>query len=306
MPKKHRTRSKPSPIIIKRPSNPTTFHIREQNNCIYCKSGPHELYHCVSFKGLTVDKHHQALQKLRACHNCLGLDHDSHSCPSNRSCRECGKRHHTLLHRDVNRGSSSSNQAERPNSPTASKVSTGIACIATDRAMTYLLMTCTATIEVRGCKQKARALIDPGATFSLVTNRLVNSLNAKKIPAMTEIAGISQTPVPCSKFQVVLDLCSTFYANESRLQIQAAIVDVITGELPEKNLPDIRSMQFLQGLQLADPQFHRPGRIDLLLGMDVYTRMMRRDILTSKDGLLEARDSRFGWVLRGTCSTPLN
>ena len=94
--------------------------------------------------------------------------------------------------------------------------------------------------------------------------------------------------------------------NESPLQIQAAVVDVITGELPEKNLPDIKSMQFLQGLQLADSQFHQSGRIDLLLGMDVYTRMMRRDFLTSEDGLLEARDSRFGWVLGGTCSTPLN
>ena len=56
----------------------------------------------------------------------------------------------------------------------------------------------------------------------------------------------------------------------------------------------------LKGLQLADPDFGRPGRLDLLLGVDVFVDVLLTGRRIGDLGTLTALETHFGWVLAGS------
>ncbi len=79
------------------------------------------------------------------------------------------------------------------------------------------------------------------------------------------------------------------------------IINKITNDQPGFYLKGVRNRSFLQGLQLADPNFDYPGRIDMLLGSDVLDAIMLTGRRSLQDGLLHAWETVFGWSIRGKC-----
>ena len=55
----------------------------------------------------------------------------------------------------------------------------------------------------------------------------------------------------------------------------------------------------LSNLSLADPDFGIPGKIDLLLGADVYTDVLLHGRRCGPPGTPTAFETQFGWVLTG-------
>ena len=56
---------------------------------------------------------------------------------------------------------------------------------------------------------------------------------------------------------------------------------------------------------LSDPDFGRPGRIDILLGVDVFVEVLMHGRRTGPPGTPIAFETLFGWVLAvktDTCS----
>ena len=85
--------------------------------------------------------------------------------------------------------------------------------------------------------------------------------------------------------------------------MRALVVENITGDLPSGPLPAVRGQPYLQGLQLADPSFDKPGRVDMLLGVDSLPFIMGNSISYSDDRLLWATETAYGWVISGTCQS---
>ena len=56
----------------------------------------------------------------------------------------------------------------------------------------------------------------------------------------------------------------------------------------------------MSNLALADPEFGRPGRIDLLLGIDVYASVILQGRWSGTLGSPVAFETLFGWVLAGS------
>ena len=169
-----------------------THIARGKSTCQICEGEAHPAYFCPAFKGLTTDKRFSTAQKLKLCHNCLGTDNLTRTCRSSRTCKRCNKRHHTLLHREEvtpSRTTASSVPAETPANPSTSNLVTTQATMAgpVNGKVTTLLMTCELLVDVQGCRQNARALIDTGSSISFITCRLANSLQAKKIPRTTTL-----------------------------------------------------------------------------------------------------------------------
>ena len=76
-----------------------------------------------------------------------------------------------------------------------------------------------------------------------------------------------------------------------------AIVDKITVDLPTQ--PAVTNdIPILKTLQLADPQFDRPCKIDMLIGMDVYQNVVYLEILKVLSSIT-AQYCIFGWLLYG-------
>jgi hypothetical protein len=65
--------------------------------CPIC-CGPHKIWTCNDFRTRTIDERRAAAEEISACINCLMTGHSRSQCTAG-SCRICGQRHHTLLHR---------------------------------------------------------------------------------------------------------------------------------------------------------------------------------------------------------------
>ena len=78
------------------------------------------------------------------------------------------------------------------------------------------------------------------------------------------------------------------------------MIDHITSDSPADDLRDIKDSEVLQGLNLADPNWDKPGRINLLLGSKVYSIAQKDQVLHSRDRRLTAQDTIFGWMIGGS------
>ena len=274
-----------------------SLHVGEQSApvCKLCHKGNHLLQSCQDFRTQDSTSRYQTVQRLNHCFNCLSSEHRIRECPSKRNCRECGRRHHTMLHK-------TEMQTPTTSEPTATNNGTALTAAIPDH--TAVIQTCHVMLETGGRTCAARAMLDSGSTLSFLTNRVATTLKAKKTPFVTAVTGLGQVPSVTSQFQTTLTLKSVAYAKESPIEIHPALVTSITGITPSNDIQVSRDTDFIQGLTLADPSFNLPGRIDLLLGQDIMPKLMRQGTLNSKDFNLYAQNTALGWVIGGYCNTP--
>ena len=170
-------------------------------------------------------------------------------------------------------------------------------------------------IESKGRQHRARALVDNGSSLTFVTSKLVSTLQLRKNTDPTAVTGFQQTSTPVSQFKVDLHLRIPsgilFYTTKAGrrgtvtilIPVRAVVVDVISGDLPSSTLSSVKQDLCLHGLPLADPNFHQPGGIDLLLGVDILPRIMVEGRRHSIDYTLSATKSVYGWIVTGTCKS---
>ena len=169
---------------------------------------------------------------------------------------------------------------------------------------TAIIQTCQVVLETGGRTYAARAMLDSGSTLSFITSKVATTLKAKKTPFVTSVTGLGETHAATSRFRTTLTLKSVAYEKEPPIEIHPALVTSITGNTPSSSIRPTPGDNFIQGLKLADPSFNSPGRIDLLLGQDVLSKLMRQGTLNSNDSNLYAQNTALGWVVGGYCSTP--
>ena len=58
----------------------------------------HITFKCPDLKAQTVCQRQSTVRSKQLCFNCLGPDHTCAQCTSKKLCKECHKKHHTLLH----------------------------------------------------------------------------------------------------------------------------------------------------------------------------------------------------------------
>ena len=167
------------------------------------------------------------------------------------------------------------------------------------RNETSLLMTCQVAVESDGGRvQYGRAVLDSGSTLTLVTSRFAKSLRAKMNPSFISINAVEQTTLQHSKSIVSLSLRS-IHNDMVSVNCQAAVVDRITCDIPEKKIVDIRSTPVLKNLELADPEFDCPGRIYLMLGGTLCQQIILGEKRCTDDKRLYDRHTIFGWAITG-------
>ena len=83
-------------------------------------------------------------------------------------------------------------------------------------------------------------------------------------------------------------------ATQPRLNIEAAVVPDVTCDLPLEGATHLKDFPHLKDLELADPSFYKTGKIDILLGCNVYQVSETRK--GSSDQPV-ARETIFGWAV---------
>ena len=78
------------------------------------------------------------------------------------------------------------------------------------------------------------------------------------------------------------------------LDVTALVLDRVTNDLPTHRVTLDESWTHLQDVPLADPTFGTPGRIDIILGAELFTDIMRHGRQYGPRGSPTAWETEFG------------
>ena len=241
------------------------------------------------------------IKENNLCINCLKSGHFSKQCSSLNKCRKCQKPHHTLIHADPKGqvDTKGNEQVEEASHVTtlepivSSNAETGF-------ASNTLLMTCQIVVHSPdGDSVRARALLDPASSTSFISEHLTQALCLPRSSQSIKISGIAGLSHRSPLHSVVdFDISSTSSPNE-KLQVSAVVVPRVTSDIPLQPIPLNSQWSHLTNLHLADPDFGRPSRIDVLLAVGVYVDVLLYGQRISPPGSPAAFQTKFGWVLAG-------
>ncbi|KAH8266374.1 hypothetical protein KR026_010356 [Drosophila bipectinata] len=88
-----------------------------------------------------------------------------------------------------------------------------------------------------------------------------------------------------------------------RLEVMFKIELHVRVRTPSRELSEAVRAHF-RGVTLADERFHLPATISVVLGADMYPRIIQPGFLKIQDGLPVAQSTVFGWVVSGACHQP--
>lgn len=299
---------------------PKTFHTAVENKlksidskCAMCHEN-HFIYQCKQYNLLTPNKRQEFVQNNKLCFNCLSPTHAAMKCRQPTSCKKCGRRHHTTLHferenRNTHRESTPASQlAATPSLPEPSCESIG----GTTRGDTHItaafsrrqlqpnhVLLATAKVKVynsNNCKRTIRALLDQGSQASFVTEATVQLLGLTRKPVSGWVSGLGDGRLSI-RHTVSLRLVSC-HSPESIVQVNAYVLHSLTSLLPATRL-SVSEWSAIADLPLADPAYMVPGKIDVLLGAEVYSEILLEGVIKQSKGSLMAQNTVFGWIISG-------
>ena len=229
------------------------------------------------------------VKKNGLCLNCLRGGHMANKCRVPQMCKKCRKHHHKFLHID------DSKMAEEANTQPVRNL-THVPPLKDNNQV--LLTTCRVQIiGPSGITSQARVFLDPGAACSFITEGLAQQLRLprrKNNATIAEIAGISTTRTRGT----VNFTASHVQGGGKQIHVDGAFVlPRITTDMPISPVSSISKWKRLSGLELADPEFGTPARVDVLLGADYYGEVLAHGRRWGPKGTPYAQRTCFGWVL---------
>ena len=230
------------------------------------------------------------LKTHNQCNNCLQGGHYAHQCKSVHRCKKCHGQHHTLLHYDPSKHNSLRNQ--QPN-PVNSHATMGL-------KSQSLLMICRVLIHsFEGSCVVAQALLDSASSASFISDQLSQSLYLPWSHHNIKITGVGGI------YHILHIKASTNFhispiqSSNDKIAVTAVVVPKVTCELPHHHIPFDSQWSHLSDLELADPDFGTPGRIDVLLGVDVFTQVLLHGRRVGPVNSLVGIETKFGWIIAG-------
>lgn len=294
--------NKPS-VIAASPVHSTNRGIM---NC-FCCEGDHRIYDCPSFASKSAEERIMRATDLKLCLNCLRSGHTTQSCRLS-SCRICNKRHNTLLHKPeqlmITAGSSTDTE-NTTDIPITSNTSENPSSISMSVSSTSQVVLSTALVDIVNPANKqvetVKVLLDCGSMSSFITNNLRQRLQLDTLALnATTIVGIGNsslrvTPERCTV--TIQSRCSPFSAILSCL-----VLPEITDTIPKYPI-DIKHINIPSDIILADPNFHIPGEIEMLIGADLFWDILGPQRRYLGDKLPRLQNSKLGWLIAGPIRT---
>ncbi|XP_074026910.1 uncharacterized protein [Leptinotarsa decemlineata] len=87
-------------------------------------------------------------------------------------------------------------------------------------------------------------------------------------------------------------------SSQPSLTLEFIVLENISSNMPTFSI-DPSSWNYIENINLADPHFFNPAQIDLLLGADVFQRILLDGRIRGDENLPTALNTSFGWILFG-------
>ncbi|CAH2218476.1 jg24628 [Pararge aegeria aegeria] len=281
--------------------------------CPHCNQN-HMIYRCEPFRKLSVDDRIDRVNSLRLCGNCL-KSHDKSVCTSTWTCGVCAAPHHFLLHKDMGRASQVNTSAvpiKPPAQPTTSQAQQALvsARSVSDSTATQNVLcsnaenqygvvlgtTRTHILDISGHYQDFRAVIDSGAQTSFISSECAQRLGLPRKKCPFSISGLGGEYI---KNQGMVT-CTIKPRRQDRptLIVDMVVVAKVASEMPNVNFPCDVIKQYTR-FNLADPKFYKRARVDILLGNDVVSEIIKSQPLFVNDKIPSVIETVFGSVISG-------
>ncbi|XP_055910550.1 uncharacterized protein LOC129944915 [Eupeodes corollae] len=271
--------------------------------CFNCQ-GEHYISSCPGFLSKTLANRLELIKQLKLCFNCLG-PHQLNTCFSKRRCQKCGRRHHTTIHQEntfIN-STVASNEAIPSNSINCVSAVSSVTCTTKlPRSTTLLATALVKVVSSFGESYLVRAFLDQGSEVNLVSEYLINLLQLPRSYTSLSIVGIGgdSSSSHQSKGMVTINLKSC--TSEFTCSFNAYILSKLTNLLPSA-VSKHSGWAHLQNIDLADPEYHQPGRVDLILGVEMYGQVLQNGLIKGPEGAPIAQRTSLGWIISGSSTS---
>jgi Protein of unknown function (DUF1759)/Putative peptidase (DUF1758) len=296
--------------------------------CHWCQE-PHMLYQCAKFLAASAQEREKFVVDSKLCKICFSPSHNIHQCryASSRQCTECKGMHNVLIHREshptnhqqppvkvlhgqtfppVHPHLNVTSPAFHPHSPVNAWSEGGNVnhvSISSLPPIDASSITLLQTVNVRvadktGKFHECRALIDGGSQHNLITESFARRLALPIRSAHQQLNGIDGAK------SIVREKAAVFVASRYTAFtkiIECSILPRITGKLPHRQAQILHS-SIPENLFLADPSFHLPADVDLLLGIDMRNEVLLSETHRIPEGPM-LQHTKLGWTFGGTIRT---
>ena len=269
-------------------------------NCPVCQSNEHGIYYCPKFLEMSPFLKRHTITKLNFCNNCL-YNHYGKTCSSNKRCRECNGNHNSILHEAFTKLRNVTPEASVSRVTSANVMEKTSLHVAQKQNIQAILLA-TAIIQAKGSDgvyRKLRALVDQGSQVSIITEHAAQLLGLPRQKCTGVITGVGTKDTTCKG---KLNISCTSLTENYSFDIEAFIMRSLTRCLPNFTF-EKPNWAYLHKIKLADPDFNISRPIDILLGADIYSKIIQQGIYTLGNTTPVAQQTRLGWILCGTAQT---
>ena len=290
----------------------------------------HYLWDCPAYLAVTPRERSAHVRAEGLCLKCFSSKHKISKCPSQYRCGKCNGPHHTTLHfeRDeavtstsTSVSTPSSHQRIQQFSPDYSQQSVSSAAVPSfqPRQMAgnthvssdvkvpshgvnsfvtssqILLSTILLEVEdAEGQWHLCRALLDNASDTSFITTEFANRVGLTLRDDCMPCSGLGGNTA-YSRHKAQVRIRSRFLSYE--VVVPMNVLPNITGDIPGRSF-DYSNIGNVQGYFLADPEFNKAARNDMLLGADIFWETYLNQIVHLSSGPCLAF-TRFGWIVGG-------
>ncbi|KAJ8944541.1 hypothetical protein NQ318_009704 [Aromia moschata] len=146
-----------------------------------------------------------------------------------------------------------------------------------------------------GVMHNCRALLDSASESHFCTAELADKLGMVKIPINISVSGINKCTSHLSH-STNINIQSKF--NNFKTSVTCLIVPQITGNLPAISF-DSNCLNLPPNVNLADPAFNESSKIDMLLGAQLFWRLIRMGQISLGKHNPILQNTALGWVISG-------
>ncbi|XP_072400429.1 uncharacterized protein [Diabrotica undecimpunctata] len=253
---------------------------------------------------------------MKLCTNCLRGNHSIEKCASTKGCKYCTRRHNSLLHYSNSRSQTdhqqshinmnqesesfgnSMNEHNQVNTVQINSMQPSSVVLNSSANHQSEVLLATAVIHIfdqSGNTFEARALLDSGSQSNFITADLCKKLKLDKTCIKIPVSGINEK-ITHINHSVTTNIKSR--VNAYQIESSFLVIDKITETLPRVNL-NRNEFTIPENVTLADETFHKPGKIDILLGASIFYDLLCIGQIRLNRFLPILQKTMLGWVITG-------
>ncbi|XP_061710770.1 uncharacterized protein LOC133520395 [Cydia pomonella] len=296
-------------------STQTTKHCVTSSSkpCPKC-NGDHNLNSCGQFLALSNAERLNLLPSYKICFNCFRSGHYANQCKK-AGCKLCKRKHNSLIHvaeHNLKTGPSSCERsgaqtrtapAQVAGSATVTTLSASMSTAASQSCASKqgVVLLATALIKVYGHNNRefiVKAVLDNGSATSIMTEKMCRQLNLHADQVDRSIVGVNKLKTPVGKIcQVPMKSLDDTYST----RLICSVLPSITEPTPYHQIDsrDISRLNIPSDLCLADPNFHTPSEIDILIGGDLFWGLLGSHKIELGDGRTVLCETKLGYIVAG-------